>query len=516
MADREFFYFLGQLPFAGSIEDGFLTQDKSGLGADYGADIRVVDHENTLVVDYDLTDGAAFSNTNSAATKATVGFDADCFHRLLADFPSGIHVCKLTLDGPLGGSTPGDRWSSSFSESYSAFTAADDLLVADLSGDTKVPKGIALCLGYKDAYDEDADAVAEIADELGILVTSLRSRLGNIPVVLDMPPSSISGWATAANDLLPKVRAQLRTAAATIPNVSIVYTDDLQRVASTDGLYTGAAMLELGRRLYTRMSEMLAGSVTAPAVSQSAVPTYVMLGDEAVLGVVDNSFLEEDSVEATDGSGNIQIWNIATQAWEPYDGELNSNTAGELSSNFGPDVALVHQLARRHSNEQVRIFKFGKTQTGLTVEGANGSWHPSEETGPLVDAVAEWRKAVQSLAADGLVPDVLGVTLSLGRGDSEAGSADYRVALGLLVSSVRRQFGSRSGDLMLEVPVAVVQDLSGDGVRAGQQTLARWDPNVALVDVDRFPRHSDGVNLSGSGLLDAGVAIAVALGTLGT
>lgn len=519
---------LGQEPaLLGGIDESFLTQNKDEDLDDAETLIRVYDHEDAAVVDYDTTPGQMRSNTQSAADKLIMGYDVTAFRDLLRDLhPAGFHCVKRTGFGSIGG-FGANRWGKVYSELYPLFAAADLALRNDVTGggDEVDVKGFFLSFGYNEALEGDTAVDAAFENDLTQLIQDLRIDYGDgglQPVVLDMPPkpADVAGLSTSQQNSLANARKVVQSVAKGVANVTVVQTDDLPRRAGGASeaermQYAGEATLVLGRRMATEMRRMVQGK---PGLEGTGVPVVLLLGERDVVGAVDKEF-------AIENEARIPIlgktWNWTSQAWEPWDASTNSNTEAFGVDQLGLDIGLMPGLADLLPLEPW-LFKLGHISAGLDEDAGPASWAP-EEDAIYKTFYEEWLVAKGSVVSDhDSFPDVVGIVIVGGEGDTESDeiATSYKANLDALVRRLRADFSTRAIRPTIPVIVAQMKDTGvWDAarvatVRAAQLNWAVEDTAASAVDLHPLPVHTDNIHLSGEGLFRAGRIMAESLAEL--
>jgi len=521
MALEELYYMLGQDAFKGAIDEAWLTEEKDESLDDTEPLIGIYDHDGATADNYDTTPAAMLSNTQSAGDKLIVALDCTMFRDLLVQHPIGLSVVKRTDMGALGGAVGGDRWLKAFSEHWDNIAAADTAVRAVITGagNTVDPKGAFLCFGYEEAILGLTAVDAAFLGDLQQFIFELRDTYMTpaAPIVLDLPPKTVSGYSGSQLTSLKAARKGIFDAAFLDSNVSFINTDDLARTAG--GVeYTGAATMVLGQRMAAEMKRL---RLTKGAVAGGGIPVYILLGDEGAVGAVEDTFLdEEEGADFEDDITLALIWNWTNQTWESLNGQVTANTETDGLTKFGPDVAMmVKLLAIKHPGEEVAIFKLGKDNSSLgNPASTGGSWAKSDAVN-YTTALDEWEVAKQALfdVVD-KVPDVRAIIWYQAEEDvlTETLASAYAANLSTHITNLRLDFSTRTD--LAEFPVPIILPLMIDTgkydpddvatIRQAQQAFVDADSRATLVDLDGAIVHSNQQNLSGGGIHTAGEAIA--------
>lgn len=527
MAVAPIYYMLGQDSFRGSIDEAWLTENKNEDLDDAEPLVNIYDHDGAAADTYDTTPGSALSNTNSAADKLLIACDAKMVRDILANqHAAGFSLIKYTADGAVGNSGS-NRWAKTYAESYAVIGTADTAVRAVITGagDTPTPKGCFLSVGYAEGVIGSPTLDAAFKADVQTLMGDLRTDYvgaGN-PIVFDFPPASVSGASAAQLTSLAAARKAIIEICYEDTNASYIVTDDLARCSGAGTvagrmLYTGAATMELGKRLAAEMERLVDGK---PSASSTGIPTYILLGDEGTVGVVEDTFLTAESQQTYDGpiTGSY-IWNHASGAWEALDGTVNSNTGADGTTKFGPDVAMITQMIQsNHPGQDVALYKLGVNQSALGNPAATGGSWAKADADLYTEALDGWSLAKAAMVTVlGKVPDVRGIIWNQAEEDvaSDALAAAYQANLQGHVANLRADFGTRTDGVAALTPVVIPRMIDTgkydaarvSALRDAQTEFARIDRTAILIDQDDLVVHSNNQNLAGSGIHELGQRIA--------
>jgi len=523
MAAYPLYFILGQEVWLGDLQEEWLTEEHDARWVGAEASIDMYDYQAAAVATYDTTVGSANSNTQDAADIDEIGMDVSLVRYLLDnDHTSGMAFSKRTDQGAIGGSGS-NRWAKTHAESYANIDTAYDALTTLINGrgDSVDVRGFFLAFGYEEGVLADSATDSAFKTDLQQLILDLRTDYGSstTPVVLDLPPASVSGFTASQNASLVNARKGIKEVAAADANVSYVSGDSLYRSnGSTKWYYTGTSTITQGEELAKEMSRLVSGKGTA---SGKGAPVYVLLGDDNCVGTTSTGYLSIDADTDYDDPLTVRTWNWATQTWEKLRGAANSNTSTDGAGTFGPDVSMAAALADQHPDHTVYLFKLGRLTSSLgNASATGGSWHKAH--GDIYDEVeTEWNTAKAAMVSvDGLIPDVRGLALIMGQEDvaTQALADGYLGHLRAFMDDYRALFQTRVGE-DLTIVLASMQDTGNyteeyvETVQVANVLAADEDGQAAVVDLEGLNTSSDGLTLSGSGTVAAGKALAAAFAT---
>jgi len=525
MAAYPVYFMLGQESFLGDLSEDWITDNADAQWTGAEASIDNYDFQDVAVDTYNTTPAAANSNTQQAGDITIIGLDVSAARYLLDnDHPTGMALVKRTDQGVVGNSGS-DRWNKTYAESWDNIAEPYDALETLITGrgDTVDVKGFFLSVGYAEAVAGDSTLDAAFKVDLKQFISDLRadySASETTPVVMDLPPATVSGFTGAQLTSLANARLVIKQVAAELDNVSYVSADDLERSnGSTKWFYTGEATIAQGLALAKEMSRLVTGKALTNGLG---VPVYVILGDDNCVGQVDGDFLAEGVDEVYSNTmANVKTWNWANETWEKLYKDSNSNTSTDGTSNFGPDISMGAQLAAAtHPGKTVYVFKLGRNTSSVSNTAAAGGTWPGY-TGDIYGEVSTaWDLAKNALVSvEEVVPDVRGLALIFGQADvaTQTLADGFLRALRIVMDDYRALFQTRVDETL---PIALVrmQDTGGyvseyvQTVRDACTLAAAEDGNTTVVSLDSASVGNDGVSLSGSGLIEAGKLIAAAFG----
>ncbi|MCP3882366.1 MAG: sialate O-acetylesterase [Sulfitobacter sp.] len=517
------YYILGQEAFLGDVQEEYLTEAQDARWPNAEASIDMYDYQATAVATYDTTPGSANSNTQLAGDTDVIALDVSLVRYLLDELhPSGMAFVKRTDQGVIG-NNGSSRWAKTYAESYAEIATPDTAVRALITGrgDTVDVNGFFLCFGYAEGVLANGTIDAAFKTDLQQLISDLRDDYGGdyTPVVLDFPPATFSGATGGQEDSLANARKAIMEVAAADDYVSYVNSDALERSnGSTKWHYSGPATVSQGQAMAEEMGRMIAGKGN---VTGLGVPVYAMFGDDNIVGQVPYSFITDDADGDYTGIDGVKTWNWSNQAWETLDGASNSNTSTDGTANFGPDVSMMTKLlAEKHPGETIYIFKLGRDDSSLGNDGATGGSWAESDADIYTEVVTDWNLAKQALLdVEDVIPDVRGLVWHQHQEDvaTQALADAYLTNLKAFLTSYRALFKTRTDSAELPVVLGRPQDTGNfteawiDTVRYAYDQAAAEDDRITSVNMDDVREHSNGINFSGGGTLDAGELLATAL-----
>lgn len=525
MAALPYYYMLGQeTAFRGTLSETWLTHNADDDLDDAESTIKIYNYNGTAVVGYNSTPSSALSNTQVSGELTTVAMDVAITRHLLTVHPSGFHILKRYAQGNVGNSGS-NRWAKTYTEAYASFAAADTALRADITGggDTVDVKGFFLSFGYVEAVTASGTLDAAFKTDLQQLILDLRADYAGVatPVVLDLPPKTVSGYSSSRLIALANARKVILQVAGEGTNISYIEADSEFRRTGDPPEYTGESTMSMGRRMAKEMERLVTGK---GSVTGLGAPVYVMIGDDNLVGLCPFTFLEDGADEDYDGPvTNAKTWNWSNNTWETIDGTANSNTEGDGLTNFGPDISMMVSLLADDHPTGVYLFKLGMNTSSFgNPSSTGGSWALSDAD--IYSAIdTEWDLAKQAmLDVEDKIPDVRGLVIFQGQEDvaTQALADAYAVNQASIIGDYRTLFKTRTDAADLPVVVVKMQNTGNytaeyvSTVQSAQIAAGANDPAVQTLEIDTARVHSNDKNLSGAGTVDVGILIAAELGKI--
>jgi hypothetical protein len=520
MAAYPVYFVLGQESLKGSLDEGWITSNADAQWTGAEASVDMYDYQAAAVDTYNTTPASANSNTQQVGDVTDIGLDVSAMRYLLDnDHAAGVAFSKRTDQGAVGGSGS-NRWAKTHGESYANIDESFDALTTLIEGrgDTVDVKGFFLAFGYEEGVLDDTATDAAFLADLTQLILDLRTDYGaeETPVVLDLPPASVSGFTAGQNASLVNARLVIKQVAAADANVSYVSSDLLQRSnGSTKWHYTGEATIAQGTAMAKEMSRLVTGKGNNAG---TGAPVYILLGDDNCVGSVAGTFLNTGADEDYDDPlANVKTWNWSNSTWEALKGDTNSNTSTDGTSNFGPDVSMGLDLAAQHPGETVYIFKLGRNTSSVgNTSSTGGSWR-AFAADIYSEVVTAWNLAKTALdSVEAVVPDLRGLAIIMGQEDvaTQALADAFLGNLRGMIDDYRLIFQTRVTGEPLGVVVAQMQDTGFytteyvTTVRDAVPLAAEEDGRVSTVIMDSLRTNSDQKTLSGGGTLELGKLLA--------
>ncbi|BCX49286.1 hypothetical protein HAHE_31940 [Haloferula helveola] len=207
--------------------------------------------------------------------------------------------------------------------------------------------------------------------------------------------------------------------------------------------------------------------------------------------------------------GNVMIWDNRRKLWVRL---TEDTTAIARKFQFGPEMAFAHRLSKEFPDETIALMKTSAGGTKLHTQ-----WLPGK--GMHGAFVRNYEAAAADLEEAGIAFEVGGMLWMQGESDSETVEMAnaYEANLKKLVDDVRERTGKPalpivvgriSSSLLKKTPWNFDQAAI---VQAAQESVAKADPNIELVQTDDLPTLKDNTHFNSEGQLTLGNRMADAM-----
>jgi hypothetical protein len=199
---------------------------------------------------------------------------------------------------------------------------------------------------------------------------------------------------------------------------------------------------------------------------------------------------------------NVRVWDNRENKWVML-GETTFSRNRDLQ--FGPEMEFSHRLSKAYPDHNIRLIKTSGGGTKLFNQWCPGCSMYKRFAGNI-------RNALSDLDAGNRKYEICGLLWMQGESDSETVemASAYEENLRIFLDSVRLEInkpalpvviGRISSSLLLETPWVFDQTPI---VQQAQETVAREDPNVFIVNTDKFSTLPDNTHFDTKGQLKLG------------